>query len=96
MGISGKGSGAGILQARVEPENVMERRGASTFIGDLNCSRRKATRLQERIEQEDLMDVGTAEFTHRWGQHRCTIARVLTRGAGWDREKTWKGKQGNI
>jgi len=59
----------------------MERRGASTFMGDFNChGHGKDRMLQEWTEEEELMDIGTAEYTHRWGAHRCTIDRILTRG----------------
>ena len=76
--------GQEIAMAYIKPEyncttvkarlQVMEREGANTFMGDLNChGGNKGRKLAKWIEQEELMDVGTAEYTHRWGKHRCTI-----------------------
>ena len=59
----------------------MVARGANTIMGDLNChGNGKDRMLEEWIAQEELMDIGTAEYTHARGAHRCTIDRVLTRG----------------
>jgi len=69
----------------------MERQGANTIIGDLNCGRGKRQKLEEWMEEEEMQDIGTAEYTHRWGAHRCTIDRVITRSnAGpWDIPERW-------
>jgi len=70
----------------------MERKGARTFVGDLNCHCNGKDRvLKEWIEQEELMDIGTAMYTHRWGAHRCVIDRALTRSSArtWAIDEEW-------
>jgi len=58
---------------------MMERLGANTRIGDLNCGRGKRAKLEEWMESEEMQDIGTVEYTHRWGAHKCIIGRVITR-----------------
>jgi len=54
-----------------------------TIIGDLNCCRgSKNRRLEEFIEEHTMDDIGTIEHTHEWGQHKCRIDRVITKGTG--------------
>jgi len=72
----------------------MIRKGATTVIGDPNChGNGKDRMLSEWIEEEEMMDIGTAEYTHRYGlTHKCIIDRVLTKGGGrpWKIEKEWQ------
>jgi len=70
---------------------MIDRKGANTIIGDLNCSARKRGKLQEYMEEEEMMDISTAEYTHIWGEHRCTIDVVITRGAArpWAIPEHW-------
>ena len=65
---------------------TMERQGANTVIGDLNCNRNKRQKLEEWMEEEEMQDIGTAEYTHKWGAHRCVIDRAITRSNArpWD------------
>ena len=66
---------------------------AHTIIGDLNaCGGSKKRRLNELIEEEQLNDIGREEHTHGWGNHRCRIDRVLTRGPGrpWFYKEGWE------
>ena len=78
------------VKARLQ---TMIRRGAHTVVGDLNCHRNgKDNMLKEWIEGEEMMDIGTAEYTHRYGKtHKCTIDRILTRGGTrpWKIEREW-------
>ena len=71
----------------------MLRKGANTVIGDLNChGNGKDNMLKEWIEEEELMDIGMAEYTHRYGDsHKCTIDRVLTKGGArpWKIQREW-------
>ena len=54
-----------------------------TIIGDLTCcAGSKSRRLEEFIETEGWEDIGREKHTHEWGNHKCRIDRVLTRGAG--------------
>jgi len=66
-------------------------RGCQHSRGDLNChGKGKDKMLQEWIEEEEMMDIGTAEYTHRYGtRHRCIIDRILTKGGArpWRLEK---------
>jgi len=70
---------------------AMERDGAHTILGDLNCSGRKRAKLEQWIEQEEMQDIGTAEYTHKQGAHKCIIDRVLTRTTAkpWDIPERW-------
>ena len=64
---------------------------AHTIIGDLNaCGGSKKRRLEEFIEMEQVDDIGREEHTHKWGNHRCRIDRVLASGRG----KPWVFKEG--
>jgi len=76
------------VQTKLE---TMEREGVHTIMGDLNCSGRKRRKLEEWMEQEEMQDIGTAEYTHRQGAHRCTIDRVITRTSArpWDIPERW-------
>jgi len=69
----------------------MIRKGATTVVGDLNChGHGKDRMLEEWIEEEEMMDIGTAEYTHRQGPtHKCTIDRILTKGG----TRPWKLEQ---
>lgn len=70
----------------------MIREGAQNVMEDLNChGKGKDRMLREWIDEEELMDIGTAEYTHRWGAHRYTIDRILTRGGAspWAIEEEW-------
>jgi len=71
----------------------MMNRGANSIVGDLNChGNGKDKMLREWIEEEELMDIGTSEYTHRYGAtHKCTIDRVLTNGGArpWKIRKEW-------
>ena len=54
-----------------------------TIMGDLNaCGGSPKRRLEKFIETEQLDDIGREDHTHEWGNHRCRIDRVLTRGRG--------------
>ena len=60
-------------------------------MGDLNsCKGSKKKVLKEWIEEEGLQDIGKEEHTHEWGNHKCRIDWVLTRGLG----KPWWSKEG--
>ena len=66
-----------------------------TIMGDLNCcggSKRRV--LEEFIELGEWADIGKEEHTHQWGNHKCRIDRVLTKGGGrlWFFEEGWECK----
>jgi len=66
---------------------------ADTIIGDRNhCGGTKKRRLEEFIQEQALDDVSTTQHTHEWGQYKCRIDRVLTRGGGrpWAIEEGWE------
>jgi len=43
------------------------------------------------MESEEMQDIGTADYTHKWGAHRCIIDRVITRSNArpWDIPERW-------
>jgi len=62
-----------------------------TIIGDLNCcGGTKKKTLEALIEERGWEDIGTTEHTHEWGNHKCRIDRVLTRGGA----RPWAIKEG--
>ena len=69
------------------------REAAETILGDLNCCGGSKKRvLEEWIEREDWQNIGREDHIHEWGNHRCRIDRVLTRGWGkpWLMEAGWE------
>lgn len=60
-------------------------------LGDFNCPEgSKKLTLEDIIAELELDDVCTTQHTHEWGQHKCRIDRVLTKGEG----RPWAIKEG--
>jgi len=62
-----------------------------TVIGDFNCCGGSKKRALEELTMElEFEDIGTTQHTHEWGQHRCSIDKVLTKSGG----RLWAIKEG--